>query len=77
MYIFKYHPDNVIYMNNTYKHTYVEFIALYPDFPIIEGHFFEYGDNKLDSIDSQGHHLTQDLSLFEPLIVAIGDICGI
>ncbi len=77
MYIFKYHPDNVIYMNNALTHTYAEFITSYPDFPMIEGQFFEYREDGLDLINNQGHHFPQDLSTFEPLIKAIGGICGI
>ena len=77
MYIFKYHPDNVIYMNNKCTHTYAEFIASYPNFPITEGQFFEYRDDGLDLINNQGHHFSQDLSLFGSLIAAIGGICGV
>ncbi len=77
MYIFKYHPDNIIYINGQCSHTYEEFIASYPEFPITERQFFEYRDDGFDLINSQGHHFPQDLSLFEDLIKTIGGIYGV
>lgn len=77
MYKFKYHPDGVVCINGLWGVPYAEFMNANPDFPLIEGQFLEYGDDGLDFINNQGHHSSQDLSDFEPLIKAIGGICGV
>lgn len=41
-YIFKYHPDNVIYYNGSFLASFDNFIAENSTFPIIENEFFEY-----------------------------------
>lgn len=77
MHIFKYHPDNVIYINGVKTHTFEEFTQSYPSIQLMEGQYLEYSDDGLDLINSLGHHFPQDLSLFEGFIKSIGGICGI
>ncbi len=73
MYIFKYHPDNTIYVNGTYNSKFSEFMAENPDFPLIENQFFEYSNNKFSIINSEGHHILADESEYSLLINAIND----
>ena len=72
MYIFKYHPDNVIYKNGSYISTYGEFMAINPLFPLVEGNFLEYGLDKFVTINSQGHDVPADIADYAGLIQAIG-----
>lgn len=52
-YKFKYHPDNWIGINGIPSYPFAEFIEVYPDFPITEGNFFEYhNDKRLEIIHS-------------------------
>lgn len=69
MYIFKYHPDNVIYRNGTYVSTFAEFKELNPDFPIVEGQFFEYSSNGFVAINEEGHNIeaAPDVTLIEAI----------
>jgi len=72
MYIFKYHPDNVIYRNGTYVSTFPQFMAENAEFPLIEGEFFEYSEDGLDLISPSGNHSNQaDLAPYADLIAAI------
>ena len=74
MYIFKYHPDNTIYRNDKYWGTYEKFKAENPDFPIIEGEFFEYGEEEFTRINIHGHHLPSGGAKYQALIQAINNL---
>lgn len=45
MAIFKYHPDNLIFRNNAFYKSFADFNVENPNFPIIEGEFFEYKES--------------------------------
>lgn len=77
MYKFKYiQRDNTIYINGEYYSTYDEFMAENPNFPLVQGRFFEYrGNGILELINSEGHHAPQgDLTEFQSLITAIENL---
>lgn len=68
---FCYHPDNVIYTPNGYLSTYTTFMELNPQFPLIEGEFFDYNNGTLNLINSEGHNIPQDIEGYACLIEAI------
>jgi len=74
MYIFKYHPDNTIYRNGAYEATFQDFTSSHPGFPLEEGKFFEYSENKLELINEHGHHIDADISEYQTLITAINGL---
>lgn len=74
MYIFKYHPDNVIYRNGFYHATYAEFMAQNPMFPLVEGQYFEYGQDKFALINEHGHHINVSTDDYTTLITAINNL---
>lgn len=76
MYIFKYiQGDNTIYRKGSYVGTYAEFMDLHPNFPLVEGDFFEYSADGLDLINLAGHHsAVDDLALYKNLITAINNL---
>jgi hypothetical protein len=73
-YIFKYHPDNVIYLNGAYHSTFAEFIEVNPDFPIVEGVFFELKEQSVELIDINGCHTSGNINDFNNVIGAIDGI---
>ena len=74
MYIFKYHPDNVIYRNGSYISSYAEFMVINPTFPLVEGNFLEYGLDKFVTINSQGHDVAANIEDYQSLISAINSL---
>lgn len=74
MYIFKYHPDNTIYRNGSYISTYAEFMADNPNFPLKEGDFFEYGEEKFVCINEHGHDVVAGGAKYQTLINAIHNL---
>jgi hypothetical protein len=71
MYIFKYHPDGQIYINNSYFADYADFIAANPNFPISEGQFLEIRDGAADTIDAEGHHIPANIASFNNILDAL------
>lgn len=65
---FIYHPDGVIYNTNGYMCTYTDFIAEYPNVPLIEGEYFEYNSPSFVTINSEGHNFPQDPKDYQTLI---------
>ena len=82
MYNFKYHPDNVILRNNGENERplitpYADFMVENPDFPIIQGEYFEYGEDGAfyKIISGSGFLVTgEDLEQYLPLINAINNL---
>ncbi len=65
---FIYHPDGVIYNTKGYMCTYAEFVAAYPDCPLVEGEYFEYNSPIYNSIDNAGHNFSQDPKQYQAII---------
>lgn len=75
MYIFKYmQGDNTIYRNGNYIGTYEEFMADNPNFPLAEGEYFEYGQEKFVRINEHGHDIVAGGAKYQPLINAINNL---
>jgi hypothetical protein len=74
MYIFKYHPDNTIYRNGDYVATFAKFKELNPNFPITEGQFFEYSNDKFVLINDAGHDVDANSADYTTLIEAINNL---
>lgn len=73
MYIFKYHPDNAIYIKGVCKCAYAEFMEQNPNFPLIQGQFLEYRNDGLDLINNEGHHVGVNVADYQDLITAINN----
>jgi hypothetical protein len=77
-YIFKYHPDNVICRNGVCGIPYAEFMENHPDFPLVEGEFFEYRYDAFEIIKIIGNTyigiIQNDLQPYKNLINAINDL---
>lgn len=75
---FIYHPDNVIFRNGFFYKTYTDFTADNPDFPIIEGEFFELKDDGSFSImfnfNGTYTHIPRNSIGYQPLINAINNL---
>lgn len=73
-FIFKYHPDNVIYRNNEYYGTFKEFSEKHPSFPIDEGAYFSYYDNGFDYISDSGNHQISTVEENQEIVDAINNL---
>ena len=77
MYIFKYHPDNTIYRDGKYLSTFAEFVKYNPNFPITEGDFFEYSDDKFVTINSQGHDVVVNRANYSTVMNKIDNLAPV
>lgn len=74
MFIFKYIRFQ-IYRNGEFYKAFEDFVSENPEFPIVEGQYFEYRENGFDLINDEGHHLPQeDLLEYNDLISAINNL---
>jgi hypothetical protein len=73
-YIFKYMMPDQIYRNGEYAGSLEEFMAAHPDYQIVEGQFFEYGQDKFVLINEHGHDVAADAEEYQPLIDAINNL---
>lgn len=71
LYIFKYNPDEQILRNDNYLCTYTEFMSANPDFPMVQGEWFEYGAEKFVRINQHGHDVPAGGARYQALIQAI------
>lgn len=69
---FCYHPDNLIYNDFGKVSTYTEFMLTHPDFPLVEGQYFDYKDGLYNSINNEGHNVLQEAP--QDLIMAINNL---
>lgn len=82
MYKFKYHIDGLILRYNPNNDrpiilSYMDFMKLYPDFPIIQNNFFEYNQDGsfYQIIQGNGYLINDDdLHQYESLIYAINNL---
>lgn len=73
-YIFKYNPDEQILRNESFVSSYADFMTARPDFPLIQGEWFEYGEEEFTRINEHGHHLPAGGARYQPLIQAITNL---
>lgn len=77
-YKFKYHPDGLILRNGLPDKSYKDFMTANPTFPIIQGEFFEYGDDGsfdiIINISGTFTHIKRDPAGFKDLITAINGL---
>lgn len=77
-YKFKYHPDGQILRSGQFPKPYATFITENPGFPLIEGEFFEYGDDGsfdiIINISGTFTHIKRNPSGFKDLITAINGL---
>ncbi len=76
MYIFKYNQDEQILRNGSYLSTYTEFMTANPEFPLVQGEWFEYGSEKFVRINEHGHDVVAGGSRYQALIQAIEALNG-
>lgn len=73
-YKFKYIKGQ-IYTDGLFYADFDTFINDNPDFPIVEGNYFEYKENgDIDIINSDGHHSSANPANYSQLITAINEL---
>lgn len=71
---FIYHHDDVIHHDGKAL-TYAEFKELYPDFPLVEGQYFQYENEEFNLINPEnGFNIIQKPEDFQNIIDAIGKL---